>query len=399
MKNQLLRDRIYRGVFFLAVGFLYIAIFLRSYLQYQNTPYLGQILGVLLLFMVFFLIETAFVNHSTRFFYIYLALQTILVCLLIYGPDYKEYDFFSLLFTILGMQALQHLNLRIAVGWILFTLFLIGIPFIYFQGFLQGLILLLLFGSVIIFMSAYSLAIRRAQDAHQHNRILLTQLQEANLQLERHSDTLRQLGVARERQRLRRELHDSVTQTIFSMTLTTQSALLLLDRDPTRVGAQLERLSVLTQSALAEMHTLISELRTDQLTSSGLKAELSKHIESRHFPEGLSVSLEVEGGQTLSTNEDLGLFRIAQEALNNVVKHAHATEACIRLHLADPCWLKIEDNGKGFNLVQSHEIGQMGLAGMRERADEIDWSLMIDSTPGRGTHILVEKNYPTEKRE
>jgi len=84
--------------------------------------------------------------------------------------------------------------------------------------------------------------------------------------------------------------------------------------------------------------------------------------------------------------------------LNNVIKHAHATKVCLRLHMAQPCWIEIEDNGQGFNMEQAQTSGHLGLASMRERADEINWSLSIQSTPGAGTHIRVQKKYPTEER-
>jgi signal transduction histidine kinase len=146
------------------------------------------------------------------------------------------------------------------------------------------------------------------------------------------------------------------------------------------------------------MHTLISELRPEQQVGSGLVAELRQDIERRHIPEGLAVSWEVQGDQTLSSKEEQGLFRIAQEALNNVVKHAHASTVVLRLHMAEPFWIEIEDDGEGYNLEQKPGSGRLGLAGMRERADEINWNLSIQSTPGVGTHIRVEKKYPAEER-
>jgi signal transduction histidine kinase len=389
---------IYQSVYYLATGLTYTAIMLRSILLYQSTPYLVEVLGLLLCFLLLFLVENSLSKRMGSWFHLYLVLQTILVSLLLFGPNFKQYDYFSLLYAILGMQALQSLNYQSGIAWIGFFLILIGFPFIRFEGLLEGLIRVLLFGSVIIFLSVYSLATRRAQEANSHNQSLMEQLEEANLQLETHSNTLKQLGVANERQRLARELHDSVTQTIFSMTLTTQSALLLLERDPRRVGTQLERLNQLSQSALAEMHTLISELRPEQQVGSGLELELRQHIESRHIREGLAVSLEVDGDQALSAQEDLGLFRIAQEALNNVVKHAHATKSILRLHMIEPFWIEIEDDGQGFNLEHAQGSGRLGLSGMRERADEIDWDLSIRSTPGAGTHIRVEKKYPAEER-
>jgi signal transduction histidine kinase len=182
------------------------------------------------------------------------------------------------------------------------------------------------------------------------------------------------------------------------MTLTTQSALLLLERDLNRVGAQLERLNQLAQGALVEMHTLISELRPEQIVGGGLVAALRQHLNSRQFPDGLSVALEVEGDLVLPFIEEQGLFRIMQEALNNIVKHARASQASLRLHMAEPYWIEIGDDGQGFDSQQAQGAGRVGLASMRERAAEIGWILHIQSTPGEGTHIRVEKKYPMEER-
>jgi signal transduction histidine kinase len=388
---------IYPSVYYLASGLTYTAVLLRSILLYQSTPYLAEVVGLLMGFLLLFLIVSIPSIEIGKWFHVYLGVQTILVCLLLFSPNRPYYDYFTVLFGILGMQAMQNLSYRNSIEWIGFFFILIGYRFISLQGVLKGLINVLLFGAVIIFLSAYSITTRRAQIANNHNLSLMKQLQEANLQLESHSNTLKQLGIAKERQRLARELHDSVTQTIFSMTLTTQSAILLLDRDPRRVSVQLERLNQLAQSALAEMHTLISELRPEKHVGN-LVAELHQHVENKHLPEGMSVSFEVEGNQTLTAQEDQGLLRITQEALNNVIKHAHATKAILRLHMDEPCWIDIEDNGQGFDLEQAQKSGHLGLASMRERADEINWNLSIQSTHGEGTHIRVEKKYPAEER-
>jgi signal transduction histidine kinase len=188
-------------------------------------------------------------------------------------------------------------------------------------------------------------------------------------------------------------LHDSVTQTIFSMTLTTQSALLLLERDPGRVGAQLERLSQLAQNALSEMRVLISRLRPEKIAEGGLVAALRQHLADRHFPENLSIALQVEGDPLarLAPAEEQSLFRIAQEALNNIVKHAQASQARIRLHLAEPFWMEIEDQGQGFDLQRARNSGRVGLVSMHERAAEIGWKLQVITAPGAGTRIRVEK--------
>jgi signal transduction histidine kinase len=296
-----------------------------------------------------------------------------------------------MLFPVLSMQIMHRLNPRPGAIWVALFSPLMLLPLVKIYGAANGITFALVYTAGDFLLASYALAIRRAQAARAHNQALGQELQKKNRQLQASSKRLEQLAVARERQRLARELHDSATQTIFSMTLTTQSALLLLDRDPTRVGAQLDRLNQLAQGALSEMHTLISELNPQKVAEGGLAAALRQHLTERQLPEDLSVSLEVEGAERLGSREEQGLFRIAQEALNNIVKHAHASQACIRLHLVEPFWMEIEDRGQGFDLRQARNGGRVGLASMSERAAEIGWDLRVITSPGAGTRIRVEK--------
>jgi len=391
MRDNEPNKQVYRNVYYLSSGLIYTAVLLRSILFYQGTPYLGTLLGLLFCFLLLFLVESILSKRMGRWIHLYLGLQSLLIFLLILNSNHEDYDYMSILFAILGMQAMQRSSSRSGIMWIAAFFVLFAVPFITFEGLLEGVIRVVLFGSIIIFLSAYAWSSRRAQEAYNQNQSLMLKLQEANLQLQSHSDTLKQLGVAHERQHLARELHDSVTQTIFSMTLTTQSALLLLERDRSRVAVQLERLNQLAQNALTEMHTLISELRPEQQPGGGLAVELQQHLKSRQIPDGLAVSLEIDGNNRLSPQEEQGLFRITQEALNNVIKHSQASKVWLHLHLEEPYWIEIADNGQGFDLNQAQGSGRLGLAGMQERAIDIRWKLSIQSTPETGTRIRVEK--------
>jgi signal transduction histidine kinase len=262
----------------------------------------------------------------------------------------------------------------------------------------QTFALVLIYTAGNVFYGFYARATLRAQTARMENLALAQELQEANQKLQAYSTQIEKLVVARERNRLARDLHDSVTQIVFSMTLTTQSALLLLDRDPARVEAQLDRLSHLTQNALSEMQLLISELRPEEVNKGGLVADLRRYLADGHFPENLSVDLEAQGEQSLELAEEQALFHIIQEALNNIVKHSHTSKAQVRLHLNEPMWIEIEDHGQGFDLQEAQSSGRVGLLSMRERAAEIGWGLQIITSPGAGTRVRVEK-LPVAERQ
>jgi signal transduction histidine kinase len=377
-------------VFDLTAGLLFGAAVLRSLLAYRDSPALGQVLGLLMAWLVLFAGEPAISRRWSAVFPLYLVLQTILILALLLMPVFPDY--FAILFAVLGMQIMQRFNPRHGVAWIGLFAPLMILPLAKNYGAPKAVAFTLVYTAVSVFLGAYALATRRAQAIRTQNQALAQELQETNRQLQDRSKQLERLAVVRERHHLARELHDSVTQTIFSMTLTTQSALLLLDRDPGRVGAQLDRLNQLAHSALSEMRVLISELRPEKVAGGGLVAALRRHLADRRLPETLSVFLEVEGDGPLEPAEEQGLFRIAQEALNNVVKHARASRAQVRLHLAEPFWMEIADQGQGFDLRQARNGGRVGLVSMSERASQIGWDLHVVTAPGAGTRVRVVKS-------
>jgi signal transduction histidine kinase len=384
-------------IFYLTVGLLFGAAELRSLLYYGDTAVMGQVSALLMAWLLLFVGEAALSRRRPGFFPIYLMLQSGLALALLFMPDAS--DFFAVLFWILSMQIMQRFSPLPGAVWIgLFTP-LMMLPLVRTYGVAKGIAFALIYTAANVILASFALATRRAQAARAQNQALAQELRAANRQLQDYAAQHEHHAVARERHRLARELHDSVTQTIFSMTLTTQSAALLLDRDPGRVGAQLDRLSELSHSALSEMRALISELRPGIVAEGGLIAALRRHLAEGHLPENLMVSLEVEGDPLarLALAEEQSLFRIAQEALNNVVKHARASQAHIRLHLAEPFWMEIQDQGRGFDIQQARNSGRVGLAGMAERAAEIGWRLKIITSPGTGTCVRVEK--PPEGRQ
>jgi signal transduction histidine kinase/ligand-binding sensor domain-containing protein len=198
-------------------------------------------------------------------------------------------------------------------------------------------------------------------------------------------------AVSSERSRLARDLHDSVTQTIFSMTLTTEATRQLLERDPSRLPSQLDRLQELSKSALAEMRSLIFELRPTTASEMGLVPALRKHILTLDKQNKLDITLDVVGEPDLTGNQSERLFRITQEALNNVAKHAQVDKASVVLRFEDEVTsISIDDQGQGFNpeTVDSNR-NQMGLSSMHERVVMLGGTLSIDSQPGKGTSVKV----------
>ena len=220
------------------------------------------------------------------------------------------------------------------------------------------------------------------------------ELQVAHRQLREYASQKEELAAEQERNRLARELHDSVTQTVFSMNLTVQAARLLLEKDKSRVAGQLQRLEELAAGALREIQALVSSLRPAPAAAEDLPAALRRLAAERRSRDGLQVTLEVVGDRKLSEPVAAGLYLIAQEALTNVTKHAGVNEATVRLRLVEgAASLEVEDHGRGFPAqAGAGERGHLGLAGMAERARDIGWHLTVESQPGRGTRIRVAED-------
>ncbi|HET7727563.1 MAG TPA: GAF domain-containing protein [Candidatus Limnocylindrales bacterium] len=202
-----------------------------------------------------------------------------------------------------------------------------------------------------------------------------------------------ELASSEERSHLARELHDSVTQALFSMTLLSRSIEMLLTKDPAQVPAKLAALRDLQRDALAEMRALIFELRPGNVAENGLIGALRTHVAGLSGRIGLPVVLEGELPERPSLEVEDTLYRIAQEALHNVVKHAGAREVRIEIEQQpDAVRLVVRDDGRGFD-PERVPAGHLGLAGMRARAEKLGGRITVTSEPGRGT--VVECVVPT----
>jgi signal transduction histidine kinase/putative methionine-R-sulfoxide reductase with GAF domain len=198
-----------------------------------------------------------------------------------------------------------------------------------------------------------------------------------------------QVATIEERQRLARELHDAVTQTLFSASLIAEVLPRLWERNQEQGRQRLDELRQLTRGALAEMRTLLLELRPAALVDAELGDLLRQLAESITGRARVPVTLEVEGKCVLPPEVKVALYRIAQEALNNVAKHADASQATVSLH-GEPqrVKLRISDDGRGFDpsyVPPDH----LGLGIMRERAEAVGATMRIKSQPGQGTQVEV----------
>ncbi len=203
-----------------------------------------------------------------------------------------------------------------------------------------------------------------------------------------------QMAVVAERNRLARDLHDAVTQTLFSASLIAEALPKLLDSNPVEGQLMLKELRQLTRGALAEMRTLLIELRPAAVAETKLSELLRQLAEAISGRTGIKVQVNSHLPFQLPDDVHISLYRIAQEALNNVIKHAQATEVKILLEShtieGEKIFLRltVEDNGKGFKF-EDIQPDHFGVGIIKERASLISADLLIESKPGSGTLIQV----------
>ncbi len=199
-------------------------------------------------------------------------------------------------------------------------------------------------------------------------------------------------AVKTERTRFARDLHDAVIQTLYAIKLHSEASRLALSAGEVDVAFQnLDELHSMAQEAVTDLRVLIYDLRPPVLEEVGLAAALKHRIEAVEARAGIQTELQVEGDSTLPPEVETELFRVAQEALTNVLKHARATRVQVQLRFEeDQVRLTIRDNGVGFNLHDIEPGKGMGLHNLNERVQRIGGTLALETSPGAGTALCVE---------
>ena len=385
-----LRGQKFRWIFSLTLALLLSAVVIRTVLNYAGSSRFPWIMGLLAVWLILVITETGVTRRASWYIFLYLAVQTVLVGILLLMPGFS--DFFATLTIILSMQAFR--RLEPAAGSFFIALWAVLIMFALF-GFYryEAIALAVLYSAAGILFGAYTVATLRSEEARKNNESLAGQIDEANNRLRAYSRDLEQLSLTRERSRLAREMHDSITQTVFSMSLAVQSAGLMLKSNAGGVETQLQRIGQLSQSALSEMKLLISELHPS-IVPGGLASALRNLITEQQLPGNLEVALAVSGEEKLSEAEEEALYYIIREALNNISKHARTGKARISLELTEAPRVEVSDAGRGFDAGQAGSGQGMGLKTMAERAAEIRWQLKVSSGRNKGTLVVLEKCQP-----
>lgn len=198
-----------------------------------------------------------------------------------------------------------------------------------------------------------------------------------------------ELAAIKERQRLARELHDSVSQTLFTANVMAESALRQWDLNPQKARTLVEEVQHLTSSATAEMRILLLELRPVSLTQIDFQQLVEQLIQAQRAKHHVHATFNCDTVPELSPDVQIALYRIIQEALNNMIKHSRATSCEVEVNCNDSCIdIIIRDNGRGFDVAEASPTS-FGLSIMHERAEAIGAQFHIQSSPGEGTVIRV----------
>ncbi|AQW49898.1 GAF domain-containing sensor histidine kinase [Streptomyces violaceusniger] len=202
----------------------------------------------------------------------------------------------------------------------------------------------------------------------------------------------RELTIAGERARLAHELHDAVSQKLFSLRLTAQAATALVDRDPGRAKDELQQIALLAAEATDELRSAVVELRPAALDEDGLVATLRTQVQVLDRAHSAQVTFACHGVRALPVAQEGAVLRVAQEALHNALRHADARQVDVTLaRHGQGARLRVADDGRGFDPSAVRRAGRhLGLVSMRDRAGGVGGALTVESAPGKGTVIEME---------
>lgn len=354
------------------------AVFVRTYLYYPDIIF--PAFSILFFLIALLFLEPVIIRQPKPVWALYVVIQvSTMAMLFILEPDGDTFSLVLLPAVMFVMNYYEKLT-----GWIWIGIFSVIMTIMLVYGHQRdALALIVIYAVAYVLIASFTLTIKEYQKVQR-------ELIDANKQLRDYAEEVEALTAENERNHLARELHDSVTQTIFSMTLITSSTRILHGRDPDQVTEKLEELQSLAQSALKEMRALITQLRPLSISDDGLYPVLTKHIKGINKRSDIVITLEKDDASLwLNSNQQQEAYRIVQEALNNVIKHADAKNAVVKFKQSpENLLITITDDGQGFDmedLPTNHH--NFGLESMRQRAAELDGTLTVKSTPGKGTRV------------
>ena len=358
----------------------YVSMAAMSLLGISGLPSLrSQLLALGLVILFGFLYRYAFQSgryerHSSLYFG---AQVLILGLLFLLGSNNS--DAFNFLFLILCIHIAVVSIAKVAVLWIALCFGVVSLITLATRG-MEGLYAVVFYAITFVVSGFFGYTIQQVERERDRNQRLVEELQATQTKL-------RQLAVVEERNRLARDLHDSVKQQVYAISMQLGAARVLLD-DGNQAYGPVTEAERLAKQAGAELTTLIRELRPSGLEHKTLDTALREYVTQWSRQNGIAADLKLNGASSVPMTSEDTLFRVAQEALANVARHSQARHVRVELaHQWDEIALIIEDDGAGFDMGRVEK--GVGLDSMRERLEETGGHLEISSEKDRGTKVVA----------
>lgn len=285
------------------------------------------------------------------------------------------------------IQAILGLSLSEAKAWIAaFTLATVS-SFVVGCSLREGLVALVYYGVLYAFFGAFAGTLRRADTARREGQVLLSELQAAHVQLQDYALRVEEMAVVEERNRLAREMHDTLGHRLTVVSVQLEAAQRLCPSDPERVGMLVSTVREQVREALSELRATVATLRSPVEVDLQLRSALRRLVDQFEQATGLTTHKIVpEELPPLPDAHRLALYRAAQEALTNIQKHAGAQQAWLALIISEhSVTLLVSDDGCG--ITRDREHTGFGLHGLRERAEQLGGSLYVEPRSGGGTQL------------
>lgn len=355
-----------------------------------NNDFRWLMVGLIALYGILLFLDLAIYRRFPTYLKYYFIVQAVIVIVLLLIPLYPlsspwSNDFFALLFIPLCVQAIFYYPRPVSYYWVI-ALTAASVVTLHIQyGFSEGIKYSFTYILANAMISLLAIIYLNSEEAKNELNI-------ANQKLKEYAAQSEALAVAEERNRLARDLHDSVTQSLYSLTLFAEAASEELSAgELDTVKNHLKELRQTSRQALQEMRLMIFELRPPELDEKGLALALQERLEAVEARAGMETSIKLNLTRRLNSNLELGLYSIAREAMNNILKHSRATKVEIALNEEEKkVILEIRDNGIGLDASAENFNSGLGIKGMQERANQIGASLKLERMPEGGTLLKVE---------
>jgi len=322
-----------------------------------------------------------------------IALQTALVIVLI---EATRTGFpFILLFLILSVTVMLYNPLRLGLVWLGGFILLTGLFFFEQEGLSAALWAMAIYAGGYLFFGVVTNALTQARMAERQNALLLGELQHKNRQLEEYAARVETLAVVEERNRLAREMHDSIGHRLTTAAVQLEGAQRLAASEPERAAAMIGAGRQQVREALQDLRRTVGRLREPVEIELSLPQALHRLAANFQEATGLPVHLELpENACAVTSSQRLALYRTAQEGLTNIQRHAAAHQAWLHLECSpDRISMQVMDDGCG--LLAGNPSTGFGLRGLRERAAQLDGAITLSDRPGGGTILAIQLPTPT----